>query len=659
MKVKRILSAAAIAALVILSAGCKKHTFGEGEIRFTATSRAPQTKTAYSNQYYTDGSDKYERIDWCVGDKIVIAMRNDGGDEKGDYLINTATPDGKKSQAKLTPLGGQYGYNGLKWGEGQHSFVSIYPSPSVDENWPNEVGVESLVLSYPATQTLTPKGDSGADAMTLLPDMKYAYMYAELSNVAPKGQINLSFQPLFTAFEISISAGDNDDIELSAFRLVSLAEGEYPARTKDFWDDTNDTDESTTISVPLTGIHLLRDGDPLVFTIFAYADSYSHLKLEFDLVAPYEGTRTLDLVKDNGEGIRFDGFCKNRILGLYFPRLDGGSGGGQGINWNGTVGEDLSWNGAEGEDINWGGNKPYAMPGKFSVSATKQVQFARGNLVYKAGEWDFHKQQYDKCFKANTPLSFFGPDASFDLFGWATAGIAGADETMVNYQPWKFNYTAIDSQLDKNPYGYGPSIDNVPGGSSWDAYADYCDWGNIYKLTQVAGDGWYTLSAAEWAYLFTLRSASEVNGVANARFAKATVCGEPGLLLFPDDFGTRFTGDQVIFAANSINQMDKDASDFSDIVLSRTVWTIAEAAGSVFLPAAGAVVSYFGVTVNSASTIIGYYWSSTAATEVDKAMQIAVGSTVMAGSTVNILYLTGNAIIRGTGCSVRLVKLAE
>ena len=229
---------------------------------------------------------------------------------------------------------------------------------------------------------------------------------------------------------------------------------------------------------------------------------------------------------------------------------------------------------------------------------------------------------------------------------------------MVYYQPWMFNYSPIESQSDKNPYGHGPSIDNVPGGSSWDAYAEYCDWGNNYTLAQALGTGWYTLSAAEWAYLFTLRSASEVNGVANARFAKAMVCGVHGLLIFSDDFGTRFTGDPSIFDANSINQMDKDASDFSDIVLSRTDWAVAEAAGAVFLPAAG-LVFMFGLTANTDSSIIVYYWSSTAATSVNSAMLVGAGSSFMPMGTENVLYLTGNAAIRGTGCAVRLVKNAE
>ena len=62
-----------------------------------------------------------------------------------------------------------------------------------------------------------------ADALTLLPDMKYAYMYAFPTDpvASTAGTVNLSLIPVFNAYEISISAGDNDEVNLTQFRLVS------------------------------------------------------------------------------------------------------------------------------------------------------------------------------------------------------------------------------------------------------------------------------------------------------------------------------------------------------------------------------------------------------------------------------------------------------
>ena len=585
MKLHKILSAVALIGLLLAGSGCKKYAFRDGQIRFTATSDALQTRTAYSGEVFSGT----ERIDWVDGDKIAIAMVNAGGVEICDYQITSITDADAKSTAQLANVAG----NGLQWGEGEHTFFAVYPSPSVDDEWENSFTEEGSTLVWPATQQVTA---DPSHAGVYLPDMKYAYMAASASVDGPEENVSLSFVPMFNAYEISIGAGDNDRIDLTGFRLICHRD-DIPLSCKQVSDFDSDvlSDEGGIISVDLTGVSLTRDGGPITFTVFTFPDENEEMTLEF--TGTQIGTRTLDLKRD-GEWIAFSGNKKHRISGLAFPRLDNGGASGQGINWNGADGEDLNWNGAEGEDINWGGNRPYVLPGKFSVSETKQVQFSRGNLVYKAGEWDFHKQQYDRCFKENCSANF-NSGSTFDLFGWATAGIAAADNTMVNYRPWIFNFTPITDQESTNPYGYGPSIENVPGGTNWDEYAEYCDWGSNYGVIQKAGAGWHTLSVAEWTYLFTLRSASEVNGVSNARFAKARVCGEPGLLLFPDDFGTRFTGDHSIFDANSINQLDKDASDFSDIVLSRTDWATAEAAGAVFLPAAGAVVSFFGVLLCS------------------------------------------------------------
>ena len=644
MKLHKILSAVALAGLLLAGSGCKKYAFRDGQIRFTATSDALQTRTAYSGEVFSG----MERIDWVDGDKIAIAMVNAGGVEICDYQITSITDAYAKSTAQLANVAG----NGLQWGEGEHTFFAVYPSPSVDDEWENSLTEEGSTLVWPATQQVTA---DPSHAGVYLPDMKYAYMAASASVDGPEENVSLSFVPMFNAYEISIGAGDNDRIDLTGFRLICNRD-DIPLSCKQVSDFDRDvlSDEGGIISVDLTGVSLTRDGGPITFTVFTFPDENEEMTLEF--TGTQIGTRTLDLKRD-GEWIAFSGNKKHRISGLAFPRLDNGSVGGQGINWNGTVSEDLNWNGAEGEDINWGGNRPYILPGQFSVSATKKVQFSRGNLVYKAGEWDFHKQQYDRCFKENCSANF-NSGSTFDLFGWATAGIAAADNTMVNYQPWIFNFTPVTGQESTNPYGHGPSIENVPRGTSWDEYAEYCDWGSNYGVIQKAGAGWHTLSVAEWTYLFTLRSASEVNGVSNARFAKARVHGMPGLLIFPDTFGADYAGNQSVFTAGSINQMDASASDFSDIVLSGSVWGEAEAAGAVFLPASGLV--FMGSVIASVDPGVNvYYWTSTASTSVNSAVYVGASSGVVLDVRQDYLYVSGYDVLRGAGCAVRLAKTVE
>ena len=59
----------------------------------------------------------------------------------------------------------------------------------------------------------------------------------------------------------------------------------------------------------------------------------------------------------------------------------------------------------------------------FSVSATEQIQFSRGNLQYKAstGTWRFAESQLDFVGNANSAISS-NNSGWIDLFGWATSG---------------------------------------------------------------------------------------------------------------------------------------------------------------------------------------------------------------------------------------------
>ncbi len=671
MKARSIVIAAALAALTVLSAGCKKHSFrATGPIRFAVSSTTPGTKSAYSG----DIIGSKERIDWVEDDKLAIFMAwgspetDIEGTEIRDYSVASISTDGVKSKATVTPVD-----EPLQWLEDEdklYTFAALYPSPSVapfeEGKWENKLELYNLTLTYPAVQTLTPKGATGADALTLLPDMKYAYMYAFPTDpvASTAGTVNLSLIPVFNAYEISISAGDNDEVNLTQFRLVSNREDEPLACVRNLYTDDSHG-ESTSITVDLTGIKLVRDGAPLVFTVFSYADSYQEITLEF--TGNEIGTRKLDMKRD-GEWISFNAMLKHKITGLFFPKLDEGGAEGQGINWNGTIGEDLNWNGAEGEDINWGGNKPYVLPGKFSISATKQVQFARGNLIYKAGKWDFHKQQYDRCFKENGVVEL-SETATFDLFGWATAGIAASDATMRNYQPWSFNATVIPGQEITNPYGFGPSVQNVGDKEPWDPV--YCDWGNNYKLIECLGAGWFTMTAYEWEYIFHERAASTVNGVANARFAKAKVNGLPGLLIFPDTFGTDYAGAQSVFSAVNINSTSKYDSDYDFIDLPLKVWKDVEAAGAVFLAPTGAIIPEGGqpyVFVHEDESIyINVYWSSTCSygyedkdgdgnPDPDK---ISVGASVFGCEGPEVITSEDGSLERQMNSAVRLVKLAE
>ena len=204
------------------------------------------------------------------------------------------------------------------------------------------------------------------------------------------------------------------------------------------------------------------------------------------------------------------------------------------------------------------------LSGKFSVSATKQVQFSRGNLqatcssadgnssTQETWTWHFAEHQWDYIGNAAANNSINGNGSvsiagTVDLFGWV-----GASST------WE------------GAAKYGISNSTTPNSAS--TYGDNksenlkSDWGN------TIGTGWRTLTREEWKYLMDhhTKGWSTVNGV-------------NGYVIRPDGVSTAIAASYT-------------ASD----------WAAEEAAGSVFLPATG---YREGTEVKNVGSH-GNYWSS-------------------------------------------------
>ena len=195
-----------------------------------------------------------------------------------------------------------------------------------------------------------------------------------------------------------------------------------------------------------------------------------------------------------------------------------------------------------------------AINGVFSVSSTKQVYFSKGNLRYASSKWSFFDNQYDY-------YTSYSADA-WDHFGWSTS---------------------------TTDYGMNTSTSNS------DYSGDFVDWG------ATMGTGWFTLTSAEWTYLFNTRSASTVGGTENGRYAKAKVNDVQGVILFPDTY----THPDGVTAPTGVNA--EDATGWNGNSYTAADWTKMESAGCVFLPAAG---TRNGTAMNGPGTY-GYYWSAT------------------------------------------------
>ena len=229
-----------------------------------------------------------------------------------------------------------------------------------------------------------------------------------------------------------------------------------------------------------------------------------------------------------------------------------------------------------------------AINGRFTINAGGDlVYFSKGNLQYQAstGTWRFATNQWGYIGSSNSSISSTN-SGWIDLFGWGTSGWnSGAN----CYQPWSTSTNYADY------YPGGAYTNNLTG-----SYAN-ADWGvnNAISNGGNAAGLWRTLTHEEWGYLFNTRSASTVNGTANARYAKGTVNSVAGVILFPDSY----THPDGVAQPTNINS---SGANYTGNNYSTSDWTAMQTAGAVFLPAAG---YRYGSSVYNVGSH-GYYWSS-------------------------------------------------
>ena len=237
---------------------------------------------------------------------------------------------------------------------------------------------------------------------------------------------------------------------------------------------------------------------------------------------------------------------------------------------------------------------PGALVGQFSVSSTDKVYFSKGNLQYtkSTGIWSFMDHQYSTV---ETTSQAIGDDyASQDvvsLFGWGTSGWNNGN---TYYQPYNTTFTSS---------GYGPKNGSTYTYDLTGTYAN-ADWG-LYNAISNGGNTagtWRTLTKDEWTYLFNTRNASTVNGTADARYAKAYLFGTThGVIIFPDVY----THPAGVTAPTGINATS--STSWNGNQYNATDWAKMEAAGCVFLPAAG---RRDGTNIFNVNEYVRY-WTST------------------------------------------------
>ena len=215
---------------------------------------------------------------------------------------------------------------------------------------------------------------------------------------------------------------------------------------------------------------------------------------------------------------------------------------------------------------------PYgAINGLFSVSATQQVYFSRGNLQYNTATniWRFAPEQYVYQGSNNYYIFDYNDHHNnnyngwIDLFGWGTGHNPTLHESDVVY------------------------------------YSTFYDWGiNAISNGGNQSNRWRTLTKSEWEYVLFSR-----NTLSGIRFVMARLCDVEGIILLPDDWSS-----SIYTLSNAYPQHYAN-----NIISTTSQWNTLQNAGAVFLPAAGwrdgIVYHYDYTSPNNTYHHQGRYWS--------------------------------------------------
>ncbi len=235
--------------------------------------------------------------------------------------------------------------------------------------------------------------------------------------------------------------------------------------------------------------------------------------------------------------------------------------------------------------VTWKMEKAYP----FTVAEGKKVAFAPGNLqaTYNGSTWNWHfaANQWD-CIGNNAGNTSITGDGT--ISGTGTVDLFG----------WSTDATTF-------------GIHNSENGSTYSGA--FKDWG------EKIGTGWRTLAQEEWTYLLNTRTVNGGKGSSHSYTLGQSVNGKSGIVIYPDNYkGSVYSG---------------------------TNWDTFEAAGCVFLPAAGSRLGATVTMVNGGS--FGRYWSATSSSTDGSAYHVHFTS---------IELFPSADFSRATGYSVRLVR---
>lgn len=602
-----------------LLASCKKDNGSD----------APQQGFAARTEQSGDNRTHLSGIDvlWNAHDQIKVANHLEGNSAiKNAYTFELTEGENKGNGVFYT--GADYAADFFD--ESIHDYTAIYPATSGN----TITGANAAQFSMPQEQS---------------PQSSWQNSFGDgaMAMMAVSGNKTLLFKNLLGGLCLQLSGLHEHvtDLWITSNDATEYLWGEFTA-------DWNNGDPTLTHrlggagnnTVKLTGCNATTSSSTLTQTFYILLPPHT-LKTGFTLSAyngatkVYEHTATWSTNNDV-------------ILRSRCRRLTPSSGGGTGI------------------DISEG-----ALPGLFSVSATKKVYFSKGNLQYQAstGTWRFAEHQWDYvgCQSEgggtvsgsdndNVSSSYSG---WIDMFCWGTSGWNSGNSC---FQPYHYYHANGGSAF--GPVGeYDLSGDYVQ--SEWGLYNSISNGGGAAGrwhcleglavddgASPVPGDhtmeGFPLAGGNEWYYLLHKR-----NQTYRYAFAQLTVSARTinGLMVFPDGFNALPAGVPELVNYNqgfagATSSYPANAVTYTNNCLTEAQWNILEAANVVFLPAAGDRVTeevggVIRAKTRNVNSIIRYWTDTHSGLNGGRCLRINSDGCVQ----------TNNHTDRSTGYPVRLV----
>ena len=271
-------------------------------VEFSAMSSV-NTKTSYSGEA-VGGK---EAINWVNLDRFSVwcdqAYVQDSDQKWATYKVNVSG-----SNVTISPNDPAVQ---LMWGEDEtHTFYAGYPAEGLNKN--------ILSGEIPSSQKPTNSGER-----VFKPQLStFGYMVATAQATPDKGDVSLSFQPMFSNLEFTVGPGSSTDVTVTGFRL-KLAEGSKSALAGKFSVTMDPSSEpkvtvdydnaSKEIEVNLGTVTIPKNGT-LTFPVIAIAENLTDLTAVFTIKYGEGEAQNLELpLKKDGKSITFAAGRKSRI----------------------------------------------------------------------------------------------------------------------------------------------------------------------------------------------------------------------------------------------------------------------------------------------------------------------------------------------------------